>query len=429
MSDRARRLLEAGKSLLILLLTLSAVYLASLVFLGRGVGPSALLPDAPGSAPSATPEPMSSVGVARPIRMAVTNPNGRYGVQYDDAAVDELFDALGGLLGEALDSAQAPTRTTRSAWERALQRRGVYYEFPGAVPLSLAAAWLSGGESPSSLMTESARFLLSQDEGGYTVRLYYVDAADGSYYTCETAVLFLDLLDGYIPNDATFAFLQPERYGGLDRNTMLLSDPPSPPIYEVADGVDLSSTDARGTLLEALAFYPQSNAIYPAADGWSVRDGGDTLRLTASGTVVYHSGDGEARYPVPAGATRAELVELTGELVWNAMAPNCGSARLYLSDITQSGEAWTLTYSYTLSGASVHLGSDGWCARFTVYNGQITDYTLRLRRYTATAETATLLPEYQAMAAMTALDAGGRRLLLRYYDGGSGTVSPTWIAR
>ena len=32
------------------------------------------------------------------------------------------------------------------------------------------------------------------------------------------------------------------------------------------------------------------------------------------------------------------------------------------------------------------------------------------------------------MAAMSALDAEGRKLLLRYYDGG-GLVSPAWIAR
>ena len=427
MSDWARRLVEAGKSLLIVLLALSAAYLAAQVFLGSGMGPSVLLSPPTGAAVST--EPAGSLGVARPVRMAVTNPNGRYGVQYDDDAVDELFDDLGSLLGEALDSADLPARTTRSAWEQALQRRSVYYEFPGTTPLSLAAAWLGGSGSVPLLSVETDRLLLAQDKDSECVRLFYVNAADSSYYSCETSVLFQDLLESYIPNGAAFAFLQPDRYDGLDRGTMLLSDPPSPPIYEAASGMDLSSTEIRDVLLNALSFHPQSNAIYPSADGWSVRDGGDTLRLTDKGTVAYHAGDGEARYPIPAGAGRAELVELTGSLVASAMAPYCGSARVYLSDISQSGDVWTLTYSYLLSGAQVQLGSDGWCARFTIYNGQITDYTLRLRRYTATAETVSLLPEYQAMAAMEAMDAGGRKLLLRYYDGGSGPVSPTWIAR
>lgn len=429
MSKSFRRLWEAGKSLLILLLSLSALFLAGQVFLNSGTAPVGLLSSAPGASSAPTPDPLGSVGVARPVRMAVNNANGRYGVQYDDAAVDELFDSLGGLLGEALGSAQEPVRTNRRAWEAALQRRGVYYEFPSAVPLSLAAAWLSDGGNASLLTAEASRLLLVESESGDAVHLYYVDASDGSYYTCETVVLFLDLPDNYIPNGATFAFLQPERYSGLDPDTLILSDPPSPPIYQAADSLDLGDTASRNALLRSLNFFPQSNAIYPAADGWSVRDGGDTLRLTSSGTVVYHAGDGEPRYPVPQGASRAELVELTGELVWNAMAPYCGAARIYLSGITQSRDAYTLTYSYTLSGAEVQLGREGWCAQFTVYNGQITDYTLRLRRYSATAETATLLPEYQAMAAMDAMGAAGRKLLLRYYDGGTGSTAPSWIAR
>ena len=429
MSKSFRRLWEAGKSLLILLLALSALFLAGQVFLTSGAAPVGLLSNAPGASAAPSPELLGSVGVTRPVRMAVTNANGRYGVQYDDAAVDALFDALGGLLGEALGSAQEPVRTNRRDWEAALQRRGVYYEFPGAVPLSLAAAWLSGGESASLLTAEASRLLLAQSERGDSVRLYYVDAADGSYYTCETVVLFLDLLDSYAPNGAIFAFLQPERYGGLDPDTLILSSPPAPPIYQAGDGPNLGDTTVRNTLLQSLGFFPQSNAVYPTADGWSVRDGNDTLRLTSSGTVVYHAGGGEPRYPVPRDADRAELVELTGELVWNAVAPYCGAGRVYLSGITQSRDAWTLTYSYTMSGAEVRLGQDGWCAQFTIYDGQITDYTLRLRRYSATEESAVLLPEYQAMAAMEAMEAGGRALLLRYYDGGNGSVVPSWIAR
>ena len=43
--------------------------------------------------------------------------------------------------------------------------------------------------------------------------------------------------------------------------------------------------------------------------------------------------------------------------------------------------------------------------------------------------TSAILPEYQAMYAMEAMNAAGRQLLLRYYDSGSGTVTPSWIAR
>lgn len=428
MSKPRHRLWEAGKSLLILLLTLSALALARQVFQNSGTAPMELLSGTPGPSPSAL-ELLGRVGVARPVRMAVTNANGRYGVQYDDGGVDALFDALGGLLGEALGSAQTPVRTTRLAWEEALHQRGIYYEFPGAVPLSLAAAWLSGGESSLSLTAEASRLLLAESESGDSVRLYYVDAADGSYYTCQTVVLFLDLPDNYAPNGAMFAFEQPERYGGLAPDTLILSSPPAPPIYQAGDSLNLGEDALRDALLQSLEFFPQSNAVYPTADAWSVRDGGDTLRLTSSGTVVYHAGGNEPRYPIPQNASRAELVERTGQLVWNAVAPHCGAARVYLSGITQSRDTYTLTYSYTLSGAEVQLGREGWCARFTIRNGQITEYTLRLRRYSLSGESTVLLPEYQAMAAMQAMQADGRLLFLCYYDGGSGRVAPSWIAR
>lgn len=431
MSDRTRRMLEAGKSLLILLLTCSALFLAGQIFFSSGTGANllaGLLPVSPGLPPSSTPQSPGLVGVARPVRMAVVNSNGRYGVQYHDDDVDELFDALGSLLGEALGSAQAPVQTTRRAWEEALTGLGIYYEFPGAIPLSLTAAWLGEDTSAVALTAEASRIVLSQEEGQEHIRLFYVDAGNGSYYACETAADLRGRLDSYIPNGAFFVFQQAERYSGLDPDTLILSDPPSPPIYQASAGVDLGDEDTRSILLKALSFSSQSNAIYPVADGWRVRDGSDNLYLTDTGTVTYHSGQGEARYPVPYNPTRADLVEATGEIVWALLLPYCGSARVYLSLITQLEDVYTLTYSYSLSGAEVQLGQDGWCAQFTVRGGRITDYTLHIRSYTPTSDSAVLLPEYQAMAAMSALDAEGRKLLLRYYDGG-GLVSPAWIAR
>jgi len=425
MAKVLRSVWEAIKSLLILFLIFSAVYLTYQLLLGSGAGP---FPTPIDTTPAATVEPASSIGVPRPIRMAVTNDNGRYAVQYDDAAVDELFDNLGSLLGEALSSCGVPSSSTRFAWERAMQCPGIYFEFPGSVPLPLIAAWLGTGEGAAPPEATVSRLLLSETADTGDVSLYYFDVQTELYYSCQTIVQFSDALSGYIPNGATFAFLQGAQYRNLEADTMLLEDAPSPPIYLASGSLDLNDSGVRSTLLDKLGFHPQSNAIYPSADGWSVRDGGDTLRLTSSGTVTFRSG-GDNRYPAPPGASQTDLIELTGRLVQNAVIPHCGSARVYLSDITSTQDAVTLTYAYTLSGAEVQLGQEGWCAQFIVRDGQITDYTLRLRRYTPTEQRALLLPEYQAMAAMDAMDMTDRELILRYYDGGIGTVAPAWIAR
>ena len=428
MSDIGRRLLETGKTLLIVLLSASAVYLTGTIFLQDGLGSTMFAPPAEEDL-TADADLSVSAAVARPIRMAVVNSSGRYGVQYDNAGVDELFESLRDFLSEGLDSASSPVPVPRARWESALSCRGVYYDFPGVLPLSLAADWLAGGESSSILTTEVSCLLLAERSSGSGMELYYVDAADGSYYACSTQLSFPEALESYIPNNALFAFQNTEDYALLDPDTMLLPDPPSPALYTAAVGVDLENADARSALLKSLNFFPQANAIYPSADGWRVRDGSDTLLLAADGTVHFEAGNEDPRYPIPSGLSRAQLVELTSDLVRSSLSPYCGSARPYLSSITSANGSMILTYGCTLSGAEVQFGPDNWYARFTVQSGRITEYTLHLRRYAATEEIRSVLPEYQAIAAMEALGAEYRRLLLHYYDNAGTTAAPAWIAR
>ncbi len=432
MNKAKRQAIEALKSLLIVLLTLSAIFLTAQSFLYSDFMQGDLLGFfLPGSTEPLHTQlgalPVQS-GAARPVRMAVVNDNGRYGVQYDDPAVDELFERLGTLLGEALVTAEPPSASSRRSWEKALSRTGVYFDFLGATPLSSLSTWLSGGEA-TLLTGEISSLLLAQDEEGDVVRLYYVDAQTGSYYTCETSARFGTQLDSFIPNGAFFAFSVPDRYGDLSPDVLLLPDPPAPLVYTGDVALDLSDSGVRSDLLKALDFVPQPNSTYPAAGGWRVLDGSDSLRLTTTGSVVFLAGEGEARYPVPQNPSRLELIEIISRLANQVLIPRSGSARLFLSDFTQENGVSTLTYSYSLSGAEVCLGQKGWCAQFTVADGQITSYMLHLRSYTPTTETAVLLPEFQAMAAMEALDAVGKDLKLCYYDGGSGPVAPAWTAR
>lgn len=424
MLERSRSLTEGFKSMLIFLLFLSALFLSAKVFLpysasGEDTGVDLL--------PLTAVQTQSGAGLSRPVRMAVVNGDGRFAVQYDDAAVDALFDSLGDLLGEALSSAGAASVVDRETWERALLDQGVYYDFPGIVSLPLLSAWL--GEGDTGLSARAACLLLAVPEGSARARLYYIDAGDGCYYACDTQLEFRQRLDAYSPNGAFFAFQQPERYGGLDADTLILSEVPSPSVYEAGAGLAVQEEETLWELLGALSFTPQPNAVYPAADGWTVREGEDSLRLTHTGNIYYHAGEGTDHYLISHEATESELMEFTGELVRQAISPYSGEARVYLAEMEQVESAWVLTYRYVLSGADVQLGQNGWCAQFVIEDGRIREYTLKLRRYEETETSAMLLPEYQAMYAMYAMGAEGRQLLLRYYDGGTGTVSPSWIAR
>ena len=143
-----RRAAEAVKSLLIVLLTLSAAYLALrtqmyadftghqatgwlgavLDFFDRGPG---LLP--PGGNESANRLEV------RPMRMAINVQGvGRYAVQYDQERTDEIFTRVFSTLLEALDGAQAPRQIGEDQWREALSNlSGVYFDFQGTQPLSV----------------------------------------------------------------------------------------------------------------------------------------------------------------------------------------------------------------------------------------------------------------------------------------------------
>ena len=196
-----RSSVEMGKNLLILLLTLSAAALAARALRYSAPGPGGLLGGfLPSAAPPAPPitDSLGQGGVHRPVRMAVMNENGRYAAQYSDGETDGLFDYLGPLLGEALRSASPPQPATRTEWMQALGRPGVYFDFLGPNSLTLLSAWLNSETADTVLTGLSARLLLAQEPNGTAVRLYYLDAETGSYYSCSTAVQFRGLIQNYL---------------------------------------------------------------------------------------------------------------------------------------------------------------------------------------------------------------------------------------
>ena len=187
---KRRRLIEICKDILIVLLALSAVYLTMRTQIGGLAGRDGgwlsglfsggtvnLLP-AGGGETRETIQP-------RPVRMSVQlGGGGRYGVQYDQSAVDALFDATASLLGDALGSAQAPAQITETAWREALSNAwGIYFDFRGAVPLTVLSASLSGAVNQALPEVGVRRLLLAEAEGA--VRLYYSNERTGLYYACD----------------------------------------------------------------------------------------------------------------------------------------------------------------------------------------------------------------------------------------------------
>ena len=438
---KRRRLLELVKDVLIVLLALSAVYLTMRTQIGGLAGWNgswlnrlfngktvSLLP----TVSEETEENMQ----LRPVRMSVQlGSGGRYGVQYDQTAVDALFDATASLLGDALGSAQRPVQVTEGAWREALSDAwGIYFDFRGTVPLTVLSASLSGAVNQALPEADVRRLLLAEEEG--TVRLYYSNESTGLYYACDTA----EALRGHVqtaaavysPNGTVFAY--ETSYSELAPYVMVAATQVSPKVYHAANPVAQMSESDREEMMEALGFHPQSNNSYRSGDRLIVNEWPDRLSILDDGHVRYEtSASSEAKYPVGVPgetADAAAVVQATWPLAERTLGQHCGAARLYLIGVEQMSEdEWAADYGYCLNGAGVELGADGYAARFIIQDGQITEFELFFRSYTDTGEQSIVLPEAQAAAAMSAQQVQGSELLLAYEDSGTAELlRAEWIA-
>lgn len=442
--NRRQKAVELLKTVLIVLLTLTAVGLVERVQFYSGLSSRDWMGEffrqLPGAV-SGTAEPgvqsVLSDGL-RPVRIAVCNENGRYGIQYDDELTGTAFeDTLGSLLGEALAGAGAASEISEQMWRQALDagKASVYYDFLGNVPLSTLCIWL-GGEQNSALTGQARRILLVQD-GAAASTLYYI-GNDGRFYTASTDQpsdsRLLSVTAGFTPNQAFFAFEQAERYENLDPYVMILPQTLKPWIYKASNPIaPEQSDDTLGQLLKDLSFHPQTSAVYQSADGRVVREGTDTLRIIDNGTVIYHAVSSQnPRYPMGSGEESpglGEIVEAARKIAEEGLIPWCGSAKLYLIGTEQKQDGSTVVYfGYVLNGIAVQLPEDTFAARFIARDGYISDYTFCIRSYQKTENSSAVLPELQAAAAMKAMGVQQDELLLSYLDKGGDQVIATWIA-
>lgn len=415
-----RRWIELGKDALIVLLTLSAVYLLSMTPLVRDSGVMDLF--APRESPGTGTSTGDGTAVMLPARLAVTGTAGRCGIQYDEGRLEEQFPPLGALLGDALASAGQPQAMDEQEWQRRLAGRNVYFDFQGDMPLAALERWLQGaGDQP--LEGSARRVMLCAGEGDQ-VLLCWQDADSGAFFSCATALtqsLNLDpAVEGIASNGAYFAFENPALADRLAPYTLITEGEQSGTRYDA--GIPLAG-EAQEAVLSALSFNSQNHA--PVSGGEVYLDGGDRLVVEANGTITYRAAQGE-KYP--AGAGPAGGVEAARALAEATLGTLCGEARLYLMSARETGGELRVQFGYLLGGGAVHLGSEGWAAEFAVRDGYIIRFTLRFRSYASNGERTLLLPIDKAAAMLPDLTDQRRELVIQYLDGGGAELAPDWVA-
>ena len=420
-----RGIIEWGKNVLIALLTLSALVLLSMSPLVRDSGLTAWLHSgrASGGASVVSAQP----GTVLPACLAVYRDGERYGLQYDDESMEELFAAFGPLLGEALSGAGEPAALTEPGWRDRLCRPGAYFDFAGEVPLPALARWLGGGICPLEGSARRVALCAGEDD---QVALCWQDAGDGGFFTCSTTLsraLHLDAaLETVTPNGAYFAFENAGLTKLLDPFTLITEGEGTGSQYAVT--MPLTTTSGMDALLDALSFNSQNHA--PGSSGEVYLDGADRLVVQDGSIVTYRAAQGE-KYPVEGrdGTVAAgQAVDGARALAERALNPLCGAARLYLLSAEEYGEGWRVRFGYRLSGCAVYLDDEGWAAEFVVQGGYITGFVLKVYSYAPDGGSVLLLPIDKAAVLLSDLTEERRELVIRYRDEGGQIVSPHWEA-
>lgn len=428
---RRRTAVELLKDLLIVLLACSALWMIGAEGLGSRVwGGTEESPRITGTQNAVYGDQEG----ARPSRITVTLQNDgepeRCVVQYDDSAVDALFQQTAGLLMEALSSAEEPQAIPRSAWNQALiQAPGFCFDFQGELPLSVLSGWLGVECSLPDAAVRRVLLTVWKD----SVALYYYDRTGETWYRCTTQVVSAAQLEhalsGLSANGAYYAF-ESEETAAMDPDTVLVSAPGPVSLCQTSNPASGGQSSLE-ELMTGLGFNLSGCVFYPAADEEVARSGSDTLRLSSQGVLEYSAGaDKSQQFPTAAIPGESEVfsaVESCRQILLQTAAKYSGQARLYLSGVEQTKEGWHVEFEYSVNGIPVQLKS-GPAASFEVRGGSITDFTLRLRSYEAGEGQQLILPPVQAAAAMDALDLRGRELQLTYRDTGEDTAVPGWMA-
>ena len=420
---RRKKWLELGKDVLLVLLALT---LAALTILAL---PAKTVTDTPWLAALVRPfasvmglsrgelldTPMadtgSVTGAAQPIAVSVRNPAGRTSFQYDFSALDAAFEQFGAALGQALETAEDPMRTTALRVQAALGKTSVAFCYPGQIPSGLAASWLH----VESDLTESAKwFILASEDAGVT--LYLVG---DELFSCRTQIPAEELeqlLQSCTPDGSFFAFESSAGYFSEVQPLSLLPGT-TPAIHEVQTA---NPCDARfsDTLASTLGFNPYGDARYTDdAGNTTYTETGYALLVEASGRLELRSDGAASRFQAQS-TDPAELVERARGLLSTMSAGALADARLYLTEFRQDGADAVCTFDYCLGGIPLVL-SGGHAAQVRFSGTSVTQASLLLKTYTLTTQTLSVLPPAQAAAILPA----GSEMRLIYSDTGSGVTA------
>lgn len=411
-------LLEAAKMLLIVVLICTMVLLfaasiptdvvRSTPWLSTVLQPFSSLLGLPAAELTYVSENQTVQTAAQPLTISIRNSAGLYTAQWDSTSLDTAYETLGGMLGQALDTAEDFEEVRQFRLTEALKQPSVFFDYQFSLPVSLVASWLDAKASDTEY--QASRFVLALENG--SVWLYLMDETPLRAATQVDAEEFSVLLEQFQPDGSAFAF---ETESHLAPLSIIPSSVPRP-IGAQAESV--YSTRYVDALANNLGFNPYDTGRYTDSSGVThFSETGGSLKISADGTIHFTATT--ARITAP-GSSMEALVEAARSLLNLAVDISGGSARLYLSGITREENQTTCHFDYVLRGVPVRW-PDGSAATVVFTDQTVTELRLNAVTFTFTDTPQYLLPPAQTSAILPK----DGRLQLQYHVSGN-QVSAGW---
>jgi hypothetical protein len=429
-----RRAIPAVKNALIVLLTLSAVFMVwrislfgdiydSFNVVGGALGESG---ENGGPAGAGETAPDARRGET-PACIVITNSLGEhFGVKYDAATLALAYGRTGSVFGEAFGSASRLKPTGEEEWRDALRSKGVFYSYQTGVGIealgSMFGARIPSGNAAGDISVRRLCIVFGEERD----RLILQDGETGEFYGADTASLGEEaqVVGLFGSNGARFAFETGE-YGAADPYFILLPDEPHP-VLTAANPME-DEEEMAGVLI-ALGVSNQLKSSYTDPDGTRVYVAGSfTFSIDPDGRAAYRA-DPSAMQPIP--GTRpgegggAAAIAAARRAAENTVGRTMGDALLRFDGAElMSDGSYNVKFTYSPAGGRVFLGGGDAAAEITIRDGAASAMTLVFRRYAVTDEYVKLMPERQALAASDG------ELWLGYFDaGGNGAkLAPEWV--
>lgn len=409
--------IEHAKSLLILLLTLSAVFLAWKTGLFQRMLPQR------GSAYQEEPASHTSTytAAAKPVNAAVTSAVGMiHGVSCNDEKMEGLLQSFRPVLGETLGSAGVPFQVDEEEWQRALEEPGLFLDYGNPVSLNVLARWF-GTASAFDPEKRASRVLLSLTEEE-EVKLYFLDE-QGTAFCSDTLALGSALfteISAYLPNGADFA-MEIKSLSSCDPYTVILRELPR--LYAVyAEDADRDAVLHKAAELCRVSL--STNSSFQEQDGMVYLGDTGRLRLEADGSLRYIASQRAEWGETPEEADQIEL----SRMIFAQLNTACGGiGELAYTGTEQGAETTEYRFVYRVLGINVRLssGAAGW----TVFrNGRLEEFGFRPRTYLPSGSVERI-PPLQAAAAAGNLQPGSTPELVLSDPGSQVTIEPVWSLR